>query len=170
MKPSENCHALIKQFEGCRLKAYKDSAAVWTIGYGTTYYPDGNAVRQSEVITQERAEFLLKWQVLEKSGGVDALVNGPLNKLKHGYSRVNQNQFDALVSFAYNVGTGALKKSTLLKKILVNANDPTIEQEFLKWDKVKKVIKDESDKSIITYVPVRGLTKRRQAEADLYFK
>lgn len=146
MKPSENCYSLIKQFEGCRLKAYKDSAGVWTIGYGTTYYPDGNPVRSGEVITQERAEFLLKWQVLEKSGSVDSLVKV-----------VNQNQFDALVSFAYNVGSGALKKSTLLRKLLVNPNDPLIEQEFLKWNKAGGL-------------ELRGLTKRRQAEADLYFR
>lgn len=146
MKPSENAYNIIKGFEGKRLKAYQDSVGIWTIGYGTTFYPDGSKVKPTDSITEERADFLLKWQVLEKSGGVDALVKN-----------VNQNQFDALVSFAYNVGTGALKKSTLLKKLLVNPNDPSIETEFLKWNKANGIA-------------LKGLTKRRQAEADLYFK
>lgn len=155
MKPSENCYNLIKQFEGCRLKAYKDSVGVLTIGYGTTFYPDGTSVKEGDSITLDRAEFLLKWQVLEKSGGVDALVNKPFEKDR--FERVNQNQFDALVSFAYNLGIGALKKSTLLKKVLANPNDKSIEQEFLKWNKA-------AGKELA------GLTKRRQAEADLYLK
>lgn len=149
MRPSDNCYNLIKQFEGCRLKAYKDAAGIWTIGFGTIEYPDGSKVKEGDSITTEKAEFLLKWQVLLKSGGVDALV------------KVNQNQFDALVSFAYNVGIGALKKSTLLKKILANPNDPTIEESFLQWNKARV-------KGVLT--PLLGLTKRRQAEADLYFK
>jgi len=146
MKPSENCYSIIKQFEGCKLKAYKDPVGIWTIGFGTIIYPDGAKVKQGDSITIDRADFLLKWQVLTKSGAVESLVKN-----------VNQNQFDSLVSFAYNVGTGALKKSTLLKKLLVNPNDPSIEQEFLKWNKA-------GGKELA------GLTKRRQAEADLYFK
>ena len=145
MKPSDNCYNLIKQFEGCRLKAYKDPIGIWTIGYGTIIYPDGAKVKEGDSITSERADFLLRWQVLTKSGEVDKVAKG-----------VNQNQFDALVSFAYNVGSGALKKSTLLKKLLINPNDPTIEQEFLKWNKA-------GGKEL------NGLTKRRQAESDLYF-
>jgi lysozyme len=146
MKPSENCYSLIRSFEGRRLKAYQDSVKIWTIGFGTTFYPDGSPVKQGDSITEEKADFLLKWQVLEKSVGVDALVKN-----------VNQNQFDALVSFAYNVGVTNLKKSTLLKKVTVNPNDKTIEAEFLKWNKA-------GGKELA------GLTKRRQAEADLYFK
>lgn len=149
MKPSDQAYKLIKSFEGCKLKAYKDSASVWTIGYGTTYYPDGASVKEHDSITIDRADFLLRWQVLTKSGEVDQLVKN-----------VNQNQFDALVSFAYNVGTGALKKSTLLKKVLANPNDPTIENSFLQWNKARV-------KGVLT--PLLGLTKRRQAEADLYF-
>lgn len=145
MKPSDNCYNLIKQFEGCRLKAYLDSVNVPTIGYGTTYYPEGSKVKLGESITQERAEFLLRWQVLEKAASVAQIV-----------SNVNQNQFDALVSFAYNCGVAALKKSTLLKKVLANPNDPSIEAEFLKWCKA-------GGKELI------GLKKRRQKEADVYF-
>ena len=150
MKPSEQCYSLIRSFEGCRLKAYKDSVGIWTIGFGTIEYPDGAKVKEGDSITQERADFLLKWQVLLKSGQVDAL------KLS-----VNQNQFDALVSFAYNLGVGALKSSTLLKKVKANPNDPSIETEFLKWNKAR--VKGE-------LVVLNGLTKRRQAEADLFTK
>ena len=150
MKPSENCYTIIKQFEGCKLKAYKDPVGIWTIGFGTIIYPDGAKVKQGDSITIDRADFLLKWQVLEKAAWVNNLVNVIDNW-------VNQNQYDSLVSFAYNVGTGALKKSTLLKKLLVNPNDPSIEQEFLRWNKA-------GGKELA------GLTKRRQAEADLYFK
>ena len=145
MKPSENCYTIIKQFEGCRLKSYKDPVGIWTIGYGIIRYPDGSKVREGDKIDQEKADFLLKYHVLEFAAGVDKVVKG-----------VNQNQFDSLVSFSYNVGLGALKKSTLLKKLLVNPNDPTIEQEFLKWNRA-------GGRELL------GLTKRRQAEADLYF-
>lgn len=148
MKPSDKCFSLIKQFESCRLKAYQDSAGIWTIGWGTTYYPEGGKVREGDKITQERADFLLHWQVTEKSMAVGLLVD------------VAQNKFDALVSFTYNAGIGALRKSTLLKKVKANANDPSIEQEFLKWNKARV-------KGVLTVL--NGLTKRRQAEADLYF-
>jgi lysozyme len=132
-------------FEGKRLKAYQDSVGIWTIGYGTTFYPDGQKVKQGDSITEERADFLLKWQVLSKAVVVDSLV------------KVNQHQFDALVSFAYNVGTGALKKSTLLKKVLVNPNDPSIADEFRKWCRAGGVV-------------LKGLQARREAEQALYFK
>ena len=144
MKPSERCYSLIKQFEGCRLKAYKDSVGIWTIGYGTTYYPSGKSVQEGDKCTQDEAEFYLKYHVLEFSAKVSQLVN-----------KVNQHQFDALVSFAYNVGAGSLRKSTLLKKVNTNPEDPTIESEFMKWNKAGGKV-------------LNGLTKRRQAEADLY--
>ena len=149
MKPSEQCYSLIRSYEGCRLKAYKDSAGVLTIGFGTIEYPDGSKVKEGDSITQEKADFYLKWQVLLKFGQVDQL------KLP-----VNQNQFDALVSFAYNLGIGALKSSTLLKKVKANPCDPSIEAEFLRWNKARV-------KGVLTVL--NGLTKRRQAEADLFF-
>jgi lysozyme len=69
---------------------------------------------------------------------------------------ISQSQFDALCSFAYNVGIGNLQKSTLIKKVNTNPSDPTIKDEFIKWNKgAGKVL--------------AGLTKRRQAESDLYF-
>lgn len=149
MKVSQVCYDFIKSFEGLSLAAYPDPATKaepFTIGYGTTVYDDGRKARLGDVITKDRAEFLLKLQVDEKAKEIESYL-----------PTLNQNQFDALVSFAYNCGVNALKKSTLLKKVKKNASDPSIELEFMKWDKA-------ANKKL------KGLTKRRQAEADLYFK
>ena len=132
---------LIKKFEGCRLKAYRCSAGVPTIGYGNTYYEDGSKVKIGDVITQERAESLLKELV---------------KKYYHQHTNITQNQFNAITSFCYNVGNGNYNKSTLKKKLLANPNDPTIRNEFMKWNKA-------GGKELL------GLTRRRKAEADLYF-
>jgi len=147
MKPSEKCYEIIKQFEGCRLKAYKDSAGVWTVGYGTIMYPNGIKVKEGDICTQDEAVTFLKYEVILKSQSVNAFTSN---------YNLTQNQFDALVSFAYNLGVGALQKSALLKKIKHNPNDPSIEVEFMKWVNAggKKI---------------KGLVKRRQQEATLYF-
>ena len=110
--------------EGLRLKPYLCSAKVPTIGYGSTYYEDGTKVKMTDpAITKERAEALF------------------LNTLKHyemcvytaTRDDINQNQFDALVSLCYNIGTHAFKKSTLLKRVNKNPNGPDIEGAFLMW-------------------------------------
>jgi len=138
---------LIMQFEGLRLKPYLDSVNVPTIGYGTTYYPDGRkATMQDATISKERAFELLTVTANKFASGVAKLIARP----------VNQNQFNALVSISYNIGLGNFKKSTLLRKVNFNPNDPAIALEFAKWNKAGgKVIK--------------GLTNRRKIEADLYF-
>lgn len=146
MKVSQKGIDLIKSFEGCRLKSYQDSVGIWTIGYGCIVYPTGIKVKEGEKCTQEEAEFYLKYEIALKSGPVSSMVTVPLT----------QSQFDALVSFAYNCGVGALRKSTLLKKVNANPNDPSIELEFMKW--IKAGGKE-----------LNGLKKRRQAESDLYF-
>jgi len=131
MKTSLNGIKTICQFEGCRLKAYKCSAGVWTIGYGNTYYEDGSFVKEGDAITQNRAHELFAYLLPVYESGVNSSVR----------SQLNQNQFDALVSFTYNVGVGNLKSSTLLKKVNINPNDATIVNEFAKWNKAaKKVI------------------------------
>ncbi len=141
--------ALIKEFEGCILTAYKDPGAEnglpITIGIGSTMYTDGSKIKLGDVITQEKAEQLLAWEVGNKA----SVLNG--NGIK-----VNQNQFDSLCSFIFNIGVGAFNKSTLLKKVKANPNDPTIANEFLKWNKNNGKV-------------MKGLTRRRQAESDLYF-
>jgi lysozyme len=138
---------LIAAFEGCKLKAYRCPANVVTIGYGTTVYDNGRPVRMGDQITLQRAKELLMHEVNMKAVGVNMLLKDTI---------VTQNQFDALVSFAYNCGTGALKESTLLKKVKANPNDPAIRHEFSRWNKAAGKV-------------LAGLTARRKAEADLYF-
>lgn len=142
MKLSEKGANLIKQYEGLRLNAYQDSGGVWTIGYGHT-----GGVQPGDVITREEADALF-WADVEK------FVRG-VNRLKQG-TRLTQNQFDALVSFSFNCGLGALERSTLLKKVKRNPNDPTIEDAFKQWRYVKGVEN-------------AGLLARRQKESNLYF-
>ena len=138
---------LIKSFEGLRLNAYLCSANVPTIGYGSTYYANDQKVKMGDKITKEQAEILLRKTVRDFEQNVNALLNT---------TPVNQNQFDALVSFAFNLGTGALAKSTLLKLVKANPNDVAISREFDKWVNAggKKV---------------KGLVLRRKKEAELYF-
>ena len=138
---------MMHHFEGCRLQAYQCSAKVWTIGWGNTYYQDKRAVKQGDKITQEQANELFEMVMNEFA----IVVRNSLTK------EVNENQFSALVCFAYNVGIGNLKKSTLLKKVNANPNDETIADEFAKWNKAGGKV-------------LTGLVRRRQAEADLYFK
>ncbi len=147
LKPSQNCINLIKRFEGCKLKAYKCPASIYTIGYGTIRYPDGKPVKEGEEISLYRAESLLTYD-----------VNKFASQIK---LNVNQNQVDALVSFCYNLGIGAFNSSTLKKKVIANPGDLSIRDEFMKWNKARV-------KGVLT--ELKGLTNRRKAEADLYFK
>ena len=138
---------LIKKYEGFKAKAYLCPANVITIGYGSTYYEDGSKVKLTDSpITQERATELLEALLVSYERSVDSYC----------VDTINQNQFDSLCSFAYNCGVGNLKSSTLLKKVNKNPNDPTIKDEFLKWNK--------GGGKVLT-----GLTKRRIEEAQLYF-
>jgi lysozyme len=146
-KASQKGLELIKRFEGLKLKPYNCPASIATIGYGNTYYPSGAKVKLTDpAITKEKAEELLKFLLTSYEKGVDSFCRDD----------INQNQFDALTSFAYNVGVGNLQKSTLIKKVNKNPNDPTIRAEFMKWNKGGGKV-------------LLGLTRRRQAEADLYF-
>ncbi|WP_066836433.1 lysozyme [Rufibacter ruber] len=146
MKISKNGIELIKRFEGLRLKAYLCSAKVATIGYGTTKYPNGKAVKLGDTCTLEEAEAYLKNDLKV----FEFFVGKCLTRA------VNQNQYDALVSFAYNCGAEALRKSTLLKKVNNDPSDATIAGEFQKWVNAGGV-------------KVKGLVTRRTTEANLYF-
>lgn len=149
MIPSQNCLNLIKEFEGCRLAAYYDPGTgnlPITIGYGSTYKKDGSRFVITDKISQSEADMLLEWEVDNKALIVAKLL-----------PNLNQNQFDAVVSFAYNLGVGNLQKSTLFARMKVNPNDPAIRDEFVKWNK--------SGGKIIS-----GLTRRRLAEWALYSK
>lgn len=98
---------LICSFEGLRLTAYDDGVGVWTIGFGTIKYPNGVRVKRGDSCTLEQAKSYMKYDLIEFEHTVNSLVKVPLN----------QNQFDALVSLTYNIGSGAFKSSTLLKKL-----------------------------------------------------
>lgn len=137
---------LIKKYEGLRLSSYLCPVGIPTIGYGSTRYPNGKKVILGEKLANEKEATQL---LLSTLSPFEAAVNKHLPNL-------NQCQFDALVSFTYNLGTGAFVKSTLLKKAKVNAADPSIVDEFLKWNKAGGKV-------------LAGLTNRRRDEANLYF-
>ena len=147
MKVNAEGYALLKKFEGCVLKAYRCPANVWTIGFGNTFYEDGTKVKEGDVITQQRADELAKYIVEQFATSIRAMIKQPLN----------ENQFSACVSLAYNIGTGGFKKSSVLRKLNVNSNDPTIADSFRLWNKGGGVI-------------LKGLVRRREAEIQLYFK
>ena len=133
--------------EGFELKAYKCSAGIWTISSGVTRYENGLPVKRGDVITRERALELFKNTIKVYEMCVNTNVK----------SNINQNMYNALVSFTYNLGVGAFKNSTLLKKVNKDPNDESILKEFAKWINVNGK-------------PSNGLIKRRQNEARLYFK
>lgn len=137
---------LIKKWEALRLSAYLCAAGVPTIGYGSTRHPNGKKVILGEKLASEKEATQL---LLATLAPFEDAVNKHLPNL-------NQCQFDALVAFAYNVGTGALVKSTLMRKAKANPADPSIVDEFLKWNKA-------GGKALT------GLTNRRREEANLYF-
>jgi lysozyme len=147
MNVSENGLALIKRFEGCSLKAYPDPAtggAPWTIGYGWTRPVDGVAVHPGMEIKQAKAEQLLRCGIVSYEQDISKLVR----------VRINQNQFDALVSLTWNIGTRAFSTSTLLQKLNGGDYQGAAEQ-FLRW--VNAGGRE-----------MPGLVTRRRAERDLF--
>lgn len=141
MTTSQAGRDLIKKYEGLRLKAYKCPAGVWTVGYGHT-----RGVTSSTEISQSMADLFLLDDIrpLERH----------INKLGINF---RQGQFDALVSFLFNLGEGNFNKSTLKKKILAGGNDDDIAAEFKKWNKAGGKVLD-------------GLTKRREEEAEMWLR
>ena len=141
-KPVSNLHNLEQT-----LYSYRCSANVPTIGWGNTKWTDGSPVQDGDECTLDDANILFAQELAEFSHGVDKLLKAP----------VTQNQFDALVSFCYNLGPANLKSSTLLKKVNANPNDPNIAQEFNKWVRGGGKV-------------LPGLVNRRKSESELYFK
>lgn len=139
MNTSQKGIDLIKAFEGCRLKAYKCPAGIWTIGYGHT-----SGVKEGQMITFSMAEQFLKQDLKRFETSVNNLVT----------VAITQNQFDALVSFCYNLGAMALKSSTLLKK-LNNGDYNGAAEEFDRW-------------VYANGVKLQGLVRRRRAEKELF--
>ena len=147
MKLDSKGYDLIKEFEGFSNIPYKCSANIPTIGYGNTFYPDGKRVSMlDKQITKEYADEIFKNVVDNFAFKVSKLIK----------SKVTQNQFNSLVSFAYNVGIGNLEKSTLLKLVNINPNDAMIAKQFLRWNKAKGK-------------ELKGLTNRRIKESALYY-
>lgn len=137
---------IIRRFEGLRLRAYICPAGKITIGWGNTFYENGSKVQMGDRITLDRADRLLFHMV--------NMFEAELSKLVK--SNINENQKGALTSFIFNLGSTKFGRSTLLRKVNANPNDPTIKDEFMRW-----VGKDPKT--------INGLRNRRKAEADLYF-
>ena len=131
-----------KEFEGLRLAAYQDVGGVWTIGYGHT----GKGVSRGRTITQAEADELLRADIQWAVDCVNKAVTVP----------INQNQFDAMVDFTFNVGCGAFRSSTLLRRLTAGDTIGAAD-EFLRWKFVNKV---ES----------AGLLRRRKADRELFLR
>lgn len=146
MTTSQTGINLITSFENLELKAYLCPAGVWTIGFGTTVYPNGTQVKKGDICTAEQAKAYFAYDLKR----FENAVNDGLTVL------VNQNQFDALISLTYNIGETAFKKSTLLK--LLNANKFTeASDQFAVWNKGNGKV-------------LNGLVRRRAAERVLFLK
>jgi lysozyme len=138
----------IQQFEGLKLKAYKDSVGIWTIGFGNIFNLDtGKPIKEGDEITQETADRWLKIEVDQLQDKMRKVITVPLN----------DNQWTALTSLAYNIGFGAFKRSTLLRLLNAGATKQEVANQILRWNKA-------GGKEI------QGLTNRRKAEYNLYLK
>ncbi|MDH5315293.1 MAG: lysozyme [Gemmatimonadota bacterium] len=146
MTLSEAGLRLIQQFEGCRLEAYLDTGGLPTIGWGATRWPDGRRVQLGEACSQDQADNLLRHDVAATARAVDDLT----------VDTIRPEQFEALVSFAFNVGVDAFRRSTLRQLVNLNPDNPAIREQFLRW-------------SYDNGQFVRGLRARREREAAHYF-
>lgn len=143
MKTSDNGLRLIKNYESLRLQAYRCPAGIVTIGYGHT-----RTARLGQTITEQQATALLRQDIADAEKAVNRTA---------AVRPLTQNQFDALVSLVFNIGTGNYDRSTIRAKVINNPTDPAIRAEFGKWVNA-------GGKRL------EGLIRRRAAEADLYFK
>jgi len=139
---------IIKKFEGLELTSYPDTGGIFTIGYGNTINKDtGLAIKKGDKIDLATAERWLKMDVAEREKKIKDLIKVP----------VNANMMAAMTSLAYNIGTGAFAKSTLLRLLNTKADKKLIADQFLRWNKVKGL-------------EVKGLTDRRKMERELFLK
>ena len=137
---------LIRNFESLRLNAYDDGVGVWTIGYGTTKYPNGIRVKKGDTCTLEQAKSYMQHDLKKFEQTVNSAVNVP----------INQNQFDALVSLAYNIGRTAFEESTLVKR-LNEKNYKAAADQFGLWVNARGK-------------RLQGLVNRRKIEMELFLK
>lgn len=146
MIPSQKAIDLIKKWEKFKGESYLCQAGQPTIGYGSRMWTDGRRVRLGQTISLQDAEKLLAFYLASVIHFIP--------------DNISQNQYDALTSFIYNVGPEQFRKSTLLKMVKDNPNDPLIRDEFMKWKLVRK-----NGQMVVS----NGLRNRRTEEADLYF-
>ncbi len=144
MQASNNAIELIKHFESCSLKSYLCPAKKWTIGWGNTYYENGDAVKAGDFIGQTRADKMLSKAISERVKWVNKALKVP----------VTQDLFDALVDFAYNFSESKLKNSSMLRLINDGADMEEVFVELRKWKQIGTT-------------PVDGLIRRRSAEEHL---
>lgn len=131
MKLNEAGYAALHLREGLRLKPYLDTKGVPTIAMGNTFYLDGRKVTMNDrALTLQEAKELSRIIADKFATAVNLLIK----------SKVNQNQFNACVSLAYNIGINGFRGSTALKRININPNDPTIKDAFMMWTKDKELI------------------------------
>ena len=142
---------MIKQFEAFRSKPYLDAVKIWTIGYGNTYYPDGRKVSPNDKPLTEAEATKLKTDIINKDFApkINLLL---AHEIAQG--KVNQNMFDAIISLAYNIGTNAFAKSSVLRNLKAG-NKQAAADSFLAWNKAGGKI-------------LKGLVNRRQAERKLF--
>jgi lysozyme len=148
MSTTSKAASIIAIFEGKKLKSYKDQAGVWTIGFGSTYNIDEKRpVKEGDTITEATALRWLKTITADLQANIKKLILVPVTK----------NQLDSLTSLAYNIGPTAFAESTLLE--MLNSGKPKIQvaDQFLRWNKVKKVVN-------------QGLVNRRLKERELFLK
>jgi lysozyme len=151
MTTSAHGLAVIKNFEGLRLRAYQDIAGIWTIGYGSTRYQQGIKVKKGDILINEaQASVLFRVTLREYEAAVNQYVHVPLT----------QNQFDALVSFTYNTGVGALRSSSMLKR-LNEGNYSSAANQLLVWNKI-------TDPNTGAKIVSNTLLKRRNQERKLF--
>ena len=151
-KPSLNIKSYIKAFESLRLKSYLCSAGVWTIGWGTTIYPNGNKVNRNEICTKHQAQEYFDYDIDKFTEFINRIVK----------VYINNNQLDALVSLVYNIGVGNFSKSTLLCEL--NDRDyKKASNQFLLWCKARN---PKTRKLMV----LKGLQSRRKKEKKIFDK
>lgn len=140
MKPSQACIEFIKEWEKLRLVAYQDGGGVWTIGWGHTEY-----VEPGDTCTEQEADEFLRQDVQEAAGAIDDYVDVELT----------QPQYDALVSWAFNVGRNAVKNSTMVRMLNQGRSAKDVAPQFDRWNKDNGKV-------------VAGLTRRRASEREMF--
>lgn len=147
MRTNKAGQDLIKYWEKLRLDAYHCSAGVCTIGWGSTSYTDGSPIKIGDKINEQTAQDLFEYHVKKCEDSVSSVIMIP----------VTDNEFSAMVSLCYNIGTSAFKKSTLVKLLNSKSSKEDVAYQILLWNKSKGKV-------------LNGLSKRRKDEHDLFLK